>query len=396
MTDDRDSRWSDLAPNARATYPKYGNTPGVDDHYRGNAGGGLLGSDKFFAFNDFNTDYFYVTGVNFPSNVPAGTLGGTGTIPSNIVIPPELISGVSGVQVPINANVGQTILVRVLDAAYNCNHVTFPVPVTIIAWDGRALGVAPYNQYNHAYEVPANTPIHISVARRFDALIKVSDPISDVATIEFTDTRAGTANSFDEPVRFTGRIPINIGYGISGRVVNSSTGYGQRGVTVTLSGAASRTAVTDELGNYSFAGLGNGGYTVTPSLAGFLFAAASANVTLSGASQALPDFVARQMEGMFTISGLLYESLRGGAIGASPGAQANPAATVTLTGPVNASATPDSQGRFLFTGLPNGSYTVTPVSTTFSFRPTQRSVVINNANRNVNFRGRLIPVAEPQ
>ncbi|MBI2858177.1 MAG: carboxypeptidase regulatory-like domain-containing protein [Chloroflexi bacterium] len=383
VVDDRDSKWSDLAPDARATYPKHGNTPGSDDNFHNNGG---TDSTKFYAFNDFNPDYWYVTGVNFP-----GPKGGTGTIPADIVIPPELMSGVSGVQVPINANVGQTILVRLLDAAYNNITATFPVPVTIIAWDGRALGVAPFNAYNHPYQVPANTPIHSSVARRFDALIKVDAPISGFVEIKFTDTRSGTATGTDRPLLFTGRIPINIGFGISGRVTGDN-GFGLRGVSVALSGAATKTAVTDDLGNYSFGGLPVGNYTVTPTLAGFTFQPPNAAVTLTNASVVVPNFVAAAVAGQYSISVLLFESRGGGAIGASPGAQANPVATVSLTGPVNVTLSPDSQGRVVFNGLANGAYVVTPTSASYTFRPTQRSVTVSGANRSISFRGKLIPV----
>ena len=43
----------------------------------------------------------------------------------------------------------------------------------IIAFDGRALGVPPFDQYNHAFLLPAGTPMSYSTARRFDALIRV-------------------------------------------------------------------------------------------------------------------------------------------------------------------------------------------------------------------------------
>ena len=378
VVDDRDSQWSDLAPDARDTYPKHGSIPGVNDNFHGNAGGGA-GPGDFFAFNDFNPDYWYVTGVNFPGTKLGKTdaLGnpgtGTGTIPAGIVIPPELICG-TATHVSIEANVGQTILVRVLDGAYNNVTYRFPVDVTVIAWDGRALGVAPFNQYNHPYLVPAGTPIHSSVARRFDALIKVDVPVSGFAEVDFTDTRCGTATGFERPVLFTGRIPINIGLGLSGRVTGQN-GFGLRGVTVTLSGAAGKTAVTDDLGNYSLAGLPAGNYTVTPSLAGFTFGPASANVTLPGA--AATDFAATAAAGQFSISGLLFASRRGGAIAG---------VTVTLTGAATGTAVSDSLGRFSFSGLPNGTYVVTPSSPNFVFRPAQRSVTVNGGNRSVSFR----------
>jgi uncharacterized protein (TIGR03437 family) len=56
----------------------------------------------------------------------------------------------------------------------------------------------------------------------------------------------------------------------------SSRGAAMPGVTITLSGAQSATAVTDSGGNYSFLGLNSANsYTVTPSLAGYVFVPAS-------------------------------------------------------------------------------------------------------------------------
>lgn len=184
--DDRDSRWSDLASHPRAFYPAHQNQPGVDDQfYHG-------------FFHDFNPDYFFVTGQAIPA-----PMGGTADIPANLVIPPELNSGVSGMQVSVNAQTNQTILVRALNAAYANATVTFPVDVTIIAFDGRALGVPPFSRTNSAFRLRAGRPFELSTARRFDALIRSSTPVNDFATVEYS----GTLNKSS---MVTGRIPINI------------------------------------------------------------------------------------------------------------------------------------------------------------------------------------------
>ncbi len=189
--DDRDSRWSDLADNAFDTFPIFGPTPGVNDDFRAN-----LGTNDFFAFNDFHADYWFVTGVQVPA-----PLGGTGEIGTDLIIPANLNSGVSGTRIDVSAQVGQTILIRALDAAYNSAFVTFPVDVVIIAWDGRGLGVPPFGLYNEAFVVPALTPIKLSTARRFDALIKPTSPINDFVVVDFLETRGG-----DRTV--TARIPF--------------------------------------------------------------------------------------------------------------------------------------------------------------------------------------------
>jgi hypothetical protein len=199
--DDRDSVWSDLASNARATYPVHGTVPGYNDNFTTNAGDPVL-PGSFFAFNDYRADYWYVTGVPVPAHE-----GGTAAIAPGIVANPELNSGVSGSQVSVEAYVGQTILFRVLDAAYNNCVYRFPFDIVIIAWDGRALGVAPYG-FNNAYVVPANTPIKVSVGRRFDALARFTTAGNHQVECKFIDTR-GSDTSFERVV-CTALVPVNV------------------------------------------------------------------------------------------------------------------------------------------------------------------------------------------
>jgi FtsP/CotA-like multicopper oxidase with cupredoxin domain len=186
VLDDRDSRWSDLMKDARATFPKHGNQPGIND--------------QFFKgdFHDFNADYFFATGVNFP-----GPVGSSPSIAPGIVVPRDLNSGVTGMQVSINALVGQNILVRCLCAAYVSIKVTFPVDVVIIAFDGRALGVPPFGLYSSPFLVKAGTPFELSTARRFDALIRSDVSVNSFANVEFINNRGGNT-------LLNGRIPIVI------------------------------------------------------------------------------------------------------------------------------------------------------------------------------------------
>ena len=71
-------------------------------------------------------------------------------------------------------------------------------------------------------------------------------------------------------------------FSISGTVTLGATGLG--GVTMTLSGAANRTTTTAADGTYSFTGLVNGGYTVTPSLSGYVFTPGNRPVNIAGAN----------------------------------------------------------------------------------------------------------------
>jgi hypothetical protein len=295
--DDRDSVWSDLAPGAFATFPKSGSQPGVNDLFQNNPG-----KNGFLAFNDYNADYWYVTGVAVPAHK-----GGTGTIPAGLVLPPALNSGISGTQISVNATTGDTILVRILDAAYNYLRVTLPVDAVIIAWDGRALGVAPY-AHNESYFVPAGTQIDIntmSVGRRFDALIKVTSPINDFITAEFINHRSMVPDAAGESyeIVMTARVPFVVSgspqppltFSFRGQVLDQ-LGVPVQGINVTatpnsLSGTPAQTLVTDASGRYTIPGMTSATYTVSAAMPGVvkLFNPASQTVTCNNSDLTVPD-----------------------------------------------------------------------------------------------------------
>ena len=61
-------------------------------------------------------------------------------------------------------------------------------------------------------------------------------------------------------------------------------------------------------------------------------------------------------------------------------------ATVTLSGAASATVTADASGNYQFSGLGNGSYTLTPSKAGFNFSPSSQPVNINGTNVNgVNF-----------
>jgi len=70
-------------------------------------------------------------------------------------------------------------------------------------------------------------------------------------------------------------------WSISGTISPSSSGSG---ATVTLAGAGNGVVTADASGNYSFSGLLNGTYTVTPSKSGYAYNPTSQPVTINGAS----------------------------------------------------------------------------------------------------------------
>jgi hypothetical protein len=154
-------------------------------------------------------------------------------------------------------------------------------------------------------------------------------------------------------------------YNISGMIA----GPGGAGATVNLTGTSTATTTADGSGNYSFTGLANGNYTVTPSQAGFVYTPSGQTVTVNGANLTAVDFTSVQL---FNITGTI--SGPGGA-----------GATVNLTGAASATTTADGSGNYSFTGLLNGSYTVTPSKSGFVFTPGGQAVTLNGANATANF-----------
>jgi len=154
---------------------------------------------------------------------------------------------------------------------------------------------------------------------------------------------------------------------------------GGSGATVTVSGAASATTTADASGNFSFSSLGNGSYTITPSKAGYSFTPANRAVTVNGANLTGVNFTATAIT--YSISGILSPSAGGSG------------ATVILSGRSAATTIADSGGSYSFSGLVNGSYTVTPSNTGYSFTPGNQTVTINGANvSGVNFIASVVPV----
>ncbi len=147
------------------------------------------------------------------------------------------------------------------------------------------------------------------------------------------------------------------------------SGPGAASATLTLSGAANATATADGFGNFSFSGLADGTYTVTPASAGFLFSPTSQTVTVSGA---------HTLGVNFTSAAPTY-SISGTVAGA-------PGIAVALSGAATASATADASGNYSFPALPNGTYTITPSSVGYAISPASQSVTLSGSSvSGVNF-----------
>jgi hypothetical protein len=157
---------------------------------------------------------------------------------------------------------------------------------------------------------------------------------------------------------------------ISGTVSPAALGAG---TTLTLSGAGSATAVADSAGKYTFRGLTDGTYTITPSKTGVTFSPSTQKVTVAGANVTAVNFTAAPT---FRLSGTISPpSVGSGTV-------------VQLQGTKAGTANADKNGNYDFDGFPNGSYTVTPQRAGYVFSPVNRSVTIKGANvSSVNFTG---------
>jgi hypothetical protein len=159
-------------------------------------------------------------------------------------------------------------------------------------------------------------------------------------------------------------------YTISGNIAVSGTGLS--GVTVSLGGASTAMTTTDSSGDYSFASLTAGTYTVTPSRNGYTFSPSSKTLTNISSNQTA-SFIATP-PATYTISGQI--TLSGTALSS---------VTVALSGALTATTTTDSSGKYSFTSLAPGTYTVTPTRSGYTFTPPSQTFTSISSNQTASF-----------
>jgi len=158
-------------------------------------------------------------------------------------------------------------------------------------------------------------------------------------------------------------IPIIVLYQVSGRIANSA-GVGIVGATVMRSGTGTTTATSNGAGYYTFNGVPNGTYTVTPSMSGTTFSPASRSVTVADGNVANVNFVTG-----FSIVGRIIDTAGAALAGR----------TVSLN--TGETAVTNATGNFTFNNIVAGTYTLTPdTSGGYNFTPISRSVTVSTAN----------------
>jgi subtilisin family serine protease len=158
-------------------------------------------------------------------------------------------------------------------------------------------------------------------------------------------------------------------YNVAGKVTKKADGKALAGVTLTVAGnGVSLAAKTAATGEYSIAGVPDGGYTLTPSLTGRSFTPASANVSVSGGNVSGVNF---QVEGPYTVGGAVYMKNGTALAGALLGLTGNGSTLSAVSG---------EDGRFSVANVANGSYILTCSATGRSFAPASATVTVSGAN----------------
>jgi len=110
-----------------------------------------------------------------------------------------------------------------------------------------------------------------------------------------------------------------------------------------------------------------------PTKSGYTFTPTAASVSISGANVTGLNFTATAVPA-WNISGTISP----GSLGAGT--------LLTLSGTPSGTTTADTSGNYLFTSLPNGSYTITPSETGYIFSPSFLQVNVSGKDvTGVNF-----------
>ena len=232
--------------------------------------------------------------------------------------------------------------------------------------------------------VPANSSVDYGTTTAYGFSTPVDSTMVTSHQVTLTGLAAGTTyyyqvNSIDSKGNHGhgGNKFNTAGYSLSGAITPTAAG---NGATVALSGPASSSATADSSGNYTFAGLPNGAYTIVPNHAGFAFTPGSQSMAINGANVTGVNFTATAQT--FSISGTI-SPVAGGS-----------GATVTLSGSANATTTANSSGAYTLTGLTSGSYTITPSNVGYTFTPPTQNVTVSAANiSGVNFTDSAVAIA---
>src|SRR5712664_737628 len=139
-----------------------------------------------------------------------------------------------------------------------------------------------------ATNVPANSSVDYGTTTAYGNSTPVDSAMVTSHQVTLSGLAAGTTyyyqvNSTDSKGNngHGGNKLKTAGFSMSGTITPTAAG---NGAAVALSGAANASATADNAGNYTFAGLPNGSYQVTPTHTGYAFTPGSQSTTVNGAN----------------------------------------------------------------------------------------------------------------
>ncbi len=168
VTDEIDSRWHTLGHDA---FMQKDNPDDPIDPANFTRDGFL---------HDFQADIFLITGIPRRFNDATPFAAADHPLFGPLVAP--------------TVRVGQTLLLRILNAGYTVHQFNIDLPVTLIAGDGRAFGVPPLQQYSTPASFPAGQAgdaLRLSVAERLNVIIRPTTPGTFPVTVQFFHSVSG-------------------------------------------------------------------------------------------------------------------------------------------------------------------------------------------------------------
>ena len=245
-----------------------------------------------------------------------------------------------------------------VESAVGWQQVLFAAPLPVLA---NTTYVASYFAPSGHHSENANYFVNSGVDNA--PLHALADGTDGPNGVYLATTTGGFPTSTSQSTNYWVDVVYSNGQGYS--IVGTISGPGGPGATVNVTGAATATATADANGNYTLSGLANGTYTVTPTLSGVTFSPGSQTVTVNSAHVLNVNFDSSTQTYSIT-----------GAISGPGGA----GATVSLTGASSTMTTADGSGNYSFTGLLNGTYTVTPSNQGFVFNPASHGTAISGSD----------------
>ena len=198
-----------------------------------------------------------------------------------------------------------------------------------------------------------------TVTQVLNTLVATGKPIRDWRGNNLTKPRIRLDQAVAGAYSITGKITTNGTTGIAGVTVSTNNGL--------------ITTTSDAGGNYTLSGLLADSYTITPSKAEYTFSAVSLPVTVGPNATGI-NFLGTPVT--YTISGKV--ALSGGFA----------VAGATLSDGAGHTTTSDALGNYTLSGLPAGSYTITPSKALYSaFTPSNRVVTVGPSKIAMDFVG---------